>query len=454
MLLTISTTHRPATDLGYLLHKNPAKVQDFELSFGHAHVFYPEATEERCTAGLLLDIEPLKLVRGPGAMLHDYVNDRPYVSSSFLSVAIAQVLGTALAGRSKERAELAKTPIPLTTKLAAVPCRGGEKLIEQLFGPLGYQTTVDGGTAHDEESRYRNVTLASEKTLSDLLSHVYVMLPVLDNRKHYWIGKAELDKLLAHGEGWLEEHPARDLIVRRYLGHRRSLTDEATTRLNPGPDETADNGDGEGNTSTPEPPRLHEIRDKWVIEQLQAAGASRIVDYGCGEGQLLRRLIELPEFSEIVGAEGSALALEIAERRLRLHKRRQADRGRVKLLQTGLTYRDARLNGYDAAAVVEVIEHVDPERLTAFERALFGAACPRTIVLTTPNREYNARFETVRANGLRHRDHRFEWTRAEFEEWAKRVAAEHGYQVGTTPIGAEDTQLGAPTQGARFTRCN
>ena len=90
MLLTISTTRQPATDLGYLLHKNPARVQAFELSFGRAHVFYPEASEERCTAALLLDVDPIGLVRGRGALLTDYINDRPYVASSFLSVAIAR----------------------------------------------------------------------------------------------------------------------------------------------------------------------------------------------------------------------------------------------------------------------------------------------------------------------------------------------------------------------------
>ena len=126
MLLRIATTHRPATDLGYLLHKNPARPQSFELAFGKAHVFYPEASEERCEAALLLDVDPIGLVRGPGAMLSDYVNDRPYVSSSFLCVALARVLGTALSGRSKERPELAATPIPLTARLAAVPCRGQE----------------------------------------------------------------------------------------------------------------------------------------------------------------------------------------------------------------------------------------------------------------------------------------------------------------------------------------
>ena len=249
MLLTISTTHRPATDLGYLLHKNPARAQTFELAFGSAHVFYTEATPERCTAALLLDIDPLKLVRGPGAVLTDYVNDRPYVSSSFLSVAMARVFGTAMSGRAKERPELAGAPIPLEATLAAVPCRGAETLVEDLFGPLGYdvETTAD---PDDERPRYRNVRLRATKTLAELLNHVYVLLPVADNRKHYWIGEAEVEKLLAHGAGWLEEHPQKDVIVRRYLGHRHTLAADAAARLRV-PDDAEDEATP---TQKPSPP--------------------------------------------------------------------------------------------------------------------------------------------------------------------------------------------------------
>jgi 3' terminal RNA ribose 2'-O-methyltransferase Hen1 len=145
MLLTITTTHRPATDLGYLLHKNPARAQSFALGFGQVHVFYPEATDERCTAALLLDVDPVALVRkdhGEGFALDQYVNDRPYVASSFLSVAIAQVFGTALAGRSRERAEVAAAALPFTVTLAAVPCHGGEDILRRLFEPLGYAVTA------------------------------------------------------------------------------------------------------------------------------------------------------------------------------------------------------------------------------------------------------------------------------------------------------------------------
>ena len=450
MLLTISTTHRPATDLGYLLHKNPSRAQTFELAFGSAHVFYPEATPERCTAALLLDIDPLKLVRGPGAVLTDYVNDRPYVSSSFLSVAIARVFGTAMSGRANERPELAKTAIPLEATLAAVPCRGADTLVDDLFTPLGYavETAAD---PDDDRPRYRNVRLAATKTLAELLNHIYVLLPVADNRKHYWIGEAEVDKLLARGGGWLESHPHKEFIVRRYLGHRRTLTADATARLSV--EDDTGNDESEADDAAPaERASLHQARHDWVLDTFRAAGARRVLDVGCAEGRLLRRLADAPEFTAITGAEASVRALEIADRRLKLKRRRKSPDGRIQLIHSALTYRDARLAGYDAAAVVEVIEHIDPERLDAFERALFGYARPGLIALSTPNCEHNVRFDGLEAGQLRHRDHRFEWTRAEFESWARSTAERHGYTVETGGIGPDDPEVGAPTQRALFRR--
>ena len=451
MLLTIRTTHRPATDLGYLLAKNPARAQVFELPFGKAHVFYPEVGEAACTAALLLEIDPLGLVRGPGATVSDYVNDRAYASSSFLSVAIARVLGSALGGKCRDRKEVAATPIPLEATLAAVPCRGDEGLAGRLFEPLGYDVTTD---PEGEEARYRDIRLAGRQTVQALLNHIYVLLPVMDNRKHYWIGKAELEKLLSHGEGWLGDHPEQAFIVRRYLGHRKTLTTDATARLQ----EVSEGADeDEGAASEPETPerrRLHDLRLDWAVETLKAAGARRVVDLGCGNGKLLARLAAEPEFTEIVGADTAPRALEIAERRLKLRKRPEAERRRLRLLQTALTYEDPALAGFDAAAVVEVVEHIEPERVPAFEEALFGRARPGTVALTTPNREYNVRFPQLGKGGLRHGDHRFEWTREEFTAWAAGVAKRHGYRVETGGLGAEEEGVGSPSQKAVFTRCN
>src|SRR6267154_5523204 len=234
MLLTITTTHKPATDLGYLLHKSPFRMHSFEQVFGKVHVFYPETTDERCTAALLLEIDPIGLVRdrrgpsGEGYALEQYVNDRPYAASSFLSVAIGRTFGTAITGKSKERQELADTPLPLEVRIAVLPCRGGESLLRRLFEPLGYvvqadELPLDATFPEWGPSRYFAVTLDRECRLRELLTHLYVLVPVLDDQKHYFVGQEELEKLLKHGEGWLETHPERDTIVRRYLKYRRDL---------------------------------------------------------------------------------------------------------------------------------------------------------------------------------------------------------------------------------------
>ena len=450
MLLTLSTTHRPATDLGYLLHKNPARAQVFDLSFGKAHVFYPEASEERCTAALLLDVDPVGLVRGRGAVLTDYVNDRPYIASSFLSVAISRVFGSALGGRSAERPELAAQPLPLTAGIAALRC-GGEAPVRELFEPLGYEVALDPPDADAAAGRYRNVTLSGKTRVADLLTHLYVLIPALDDRKHYWIGDDEVEKLVARGKGWLETHPRRETIARRYLKHRGTLVDEALARLSDvsAEDEASREPDPVPWTAGP----LAEQRMAAVVRALADSGASRVLDLGCGEGRLLESLMAAPQFTEIVGVDVSAGALTRAERRLRLERLPDRQRRRVRLLQGSLTYRDRRLAGYDAAAVVEALEHLDPGRLPMFEQALFAHARPETVVLTTPNREYNVLYPGIPEGGLRHPDHRFEWTRAEFRAWADGVANAHGYTVSHLPVGEIDAEHGAPTQMGVFRRC-
>lgn len=459
MLLTITTTHYPATDLGYLLHKHPAKLQSFSLAFGQAHVFYPEASDECCTAALLLEIDPISLVRGRGATLDQYVNDRPYVASSFLSVAIAEVFRSALAGNSKERAAVVDQPLPLQATIAALPCRGGDDLLERLFAPLGYVVAAESQMLDPRfpewgESPYRVVTLTGVVRLRDLLTHLYVLIPVLDNEKHYYVGDDEVEKLLRRGEDWLAAHPERDLIARRYLKYQRSLTDEALSRLvadesaasEDAVDQQADEEEAERRIS------LNEQRIGAVVAAIRGSGARRVLDLGCGEGRLLVALLKNSDATEIVGVDVAHSALARARERLRLDRLPPMQAARVKLLQGALTYHDERLAGFDAAAVVEVIEHLDPPRLAAFERILFGHARPTTVALTTPNADYNVRWPTLRAGHFRHRDHRFEWSRAEFQTWAERVAAMHGYSVRFLPIGPEDPEIGPPTQMAVFTR--
>jgi 3' terminal RNA ribose 2'-O-methyltransferase Hen1 len=464
MLLTISTTHRPATDLGYLLHKHPDRCQTFDLSFGKAHVFYPEANAERCVACLLLDVDPVGLVRGKAkwknGLLDQYVNDRPFVASSLMSVAISHVFGSALSGRSKERAELVDTEIPLTARIDVLPVRGGEGLLQRMFEPLGYAVEATRHPLDEKfpewgESPYFSVRLEQSTTVARLLRHLYVLIPVFDGKKHYYIGPDEVEKLLAKGESWLSDHPERSTITRRYLIKRQSLIRQALARLVEeeavDSDDEAEN-DREASQSTQRELSLNDQRLGAVLAAIRSSGAKRVADLGCGEGKLLRELLADKEFTEILGMDVSIRCLEIAHWRLKLDRLPERQRARIRLIHGALTYRDERLANFDAAAIVEVIEHLDPARLKAFERVVFEHAQPRTVVLTTPNREYNVIWESLPAGAMRHADHRFEWTRAEFQAWAGGIADRFGYSVRYLPVGPDEADVGAPSQMAVFTR--
>lgn len=451
MLLTLSTTHQPATDLGFLLHKHPERVFTFSLPLGQAHVFYPEAGAERCTVALLVELDPVLLSRGKGnraTPLEPYVNDRPYAASSYLSSALREAFGTAMTGRSKERPELALAALPFEVRLPALPSRGEPGWVQRLFEPLGYDveaTThpLDAEFPEWGESPYQSVTLRQTVTLRLLLAHLYVLLPVLDDNQHYYVSEAEIDKLLRHGEGWLETHPERDLISYRFLKHRRALQKLANERWD-GPEE-----EYVAPTSPLKVP-LNEERLEAVKTELLRSGAARVLDLGCGEGNLLAKLLPERQFTHILGMDVSLRELARAHEKLRLDDLPERDRARLTLTQGSLNYRDTRLRGYDAAALVEVIEHLDAGRLWTLERVVFGDARPGTVIVTTPNQEYNAHWERLPAGETRHTDHRFEWTRAEFAAWATRVAQEFGYSVRFQEVGDADGELGAPTQMAIF----
>lgn len=463
MLLTISTSHSPAGDLSYLLHKRPDRFQSFDMTFGKAHVFFPEACTERCRACLMLDVDAVGMVRGKNPdqnfLLGQYVNDRPYVASSFLSVAIAQIFGSALQGRCKDRPELVGTSIPLEAKLDLLSVRGGAKFLHAIFAPLGYEVEAVPFALDDRfpewgDSSYFSVTVRKTTTVSELLTHLYVLIPVFDSRKHYFVGDDEMDKLLAKGKGWLASHPEKDEIARRYLRFQPGLYRTALERLK---DEGGGMNEDDGEESTADsslcllPSSLNEQRLMTVLAALRSSGARRVLDLGCGEGKLIRELLKDRQFEDIVGMDVSVRTLEIAARRLKVERLPGNQANRLKLIHGSLMYRDKRLEGFEAASVVEVIEHLDPPRLKAFERVLFEFARPRTVVVTTPNREFNVTWESLLAGQFRHADHRFEWTRQQFEDWATGIAARFGYSVRFLPVGPEHSEFGSPTQMAVFT---
>jgi 3' terminal RNA ribose 2'-O-methyltransferase Hen1 len=476
MLLTITCTEAPATDLGFLLHKHPGRVQSFAVSAGQAHVFYPQATERRCTAVLLLEVDPIGLVRkhrgrrtgqqstgGPdGFSLAEYVNDRPYAASSMLAVALGKVFRTALSGRCEARPELAARALPLEIGLPTLPCRGGAGLADRLLGPLGWAVQAEPVPLDPEvpewgDSAYLSVRLTGRLRLADALSQLYVLLPVLDDAKHYWVADAEVDKLIRAGSGWLAGHPERDLITRRYLAHRNRLVLSAVGRLAEVDDtepEALDNAVPDTDPSDadrPDPP-LAVQRRVAVLDVLRESGAGTVADLGCGEGALVAELLRESSVRRVLGVDVSHRALDRAAQRLHLDTMPDRQRDRLSLLQSSLTYADDRLTGLDAAVLMEVIEHIDPSRLAAAEHTVFGYARPGIVVVTTPNAEHNVRFRGLAPGAMRHPDHRFEWTRPQFRDWAAGVAARRGYQVSYRPVGADDAEVGPPTQLAVFTR--
>ena len=467
MLLSITNTKSPATDLGYLLHKNPSRCQEVLLNFGRAYVFYPEATNDACTAALLLDIDPVGIVRGKsgrvgGGPLDQYVNDRPYVASSFLSVAIAKAFGSAMKGRCQARPELVDAILPLDVKLSVLPCRGGERFLRDLFEPLGYQVKaipyiLDDSFKDWGDSVYYTVELKKDTTLMNLLTHLYVLIPVLDNNKHYYVGEAEVENLLAKGGGWLGQHPEKEVIARRYLKHRTSLARQALARLmddnqGGGPENSSEKDNFE--ESLEKPLSLNEQRIKAVLSKITDSNARSVIDLGCGEGKLLRDLIKDKSIERIVGMDVSIRSLEIAHKRIGLDRLPNRIKDKITLLHGSLMYKDQRFSGFEVAVVMEVVEHLDPPRLAAFERVLFEHARPQTVILTTPNREYNATWDNLPQGALRHGDHRFEWTRAEFREWAGRLAEKYAYSIDYYTVGPEDSSLGSPTQMGVFKRAD
>ena len=462
MLVSLTSTTPVATDLGYLLHKHPDRVRSVDVGFGRAHVFYPEATPQRCTATTYVEVDPFGRARHRqhrrAQGLEPYLNDRPYVASSMLSVALGRLFRTALNGTCEARPELVGQPLDLEIGLPVVPVRGGQELLRHLFEPLGYEVDCSSIALDAEfpawgDSRYVSARLAGRQTVRSVLEHLYVLLPVLDDNKHYWIGPDEVDKLLSRGGDWLGSHPASDLIVRRYL-RLPEYTREALGRLaDAGEDsDLLDAQRDAAEQATESPLRLGEQRLEAVLEVVRSVGAGRVLDLGCGEGRLLERLIVEPAVTRAVGVDVSVGALKRAGQRLQLENMSERRRERIQLLQGALTYTDSRLQGFDVATVIEAVEHLDPERLDVFAEVVFGHISASTVVLTTPNREYNQNFEQLDSRGLRHEDHRFEWTRSEFEAWAGGIAARFGYGIEISAVGPVDPVCGPPTQMAVFSR--
>lgn len=469
MLLTITYEGKNTSDIGYLLYKNPNRPQQFDLSYGKAYVFYPEVSDERTTVALLLDLDPLILAKGKlgskDGGLFDYVNDRPYASSSFMSTAISRVFGTAMTGRCDKKPELVEQKVNLTVCIYNLRGGGDDSMAKEIFEPLGYEVNIERKIMDERftewgMSPYINLTLHGDVKLSELLSHLYVLIPVFDRQKHYYVDKAEIDKLLEHGGEWLARHPYRNKIINRYMNTCKSYAKKAIDILLEKDEQNNDEvdiseeltGESDETENDRQFVRLNDLRMEEVKRAILESGASSVIDLGCGECKLESLLLDEKQIKKLISCDVSVKVLEKAAQRLHMDRMAPYRKEKFSLFQASLTYKDERFKGYDCACVIEVIEHIEPLRLGSFEQVLFGFASPKTVILTTPNKEYNVNYSHLADDELRHNDHRFEWSRNEFREWTEKICNTYGYTCVISGIGEADVRFGMPTQMGVFSK--
>lgn len=454
MQLSIICRHAEAQDLSFLMHKHPDKLQSFSVPAGKAYVFYPRYEKQICMISLLLDINPIELYKklkkkGNPALLH-YVNDRPYVGSSFTSTALAKVFSSALNGKCDSYPELPQRMMDFEVKLPILKIKGSSKIISRIFAPLGYEISAESLPLdpHFPEwglSQYYRVNLKNHLRLQTLLQHLYVLLPVFDLEKHYWVGQHESEKLLEKGKGWLEKHPEKELISKRYLKNIYSLTQSTLEVLN----EWENPGENEAEIDPQIKERkigLHQQRLASVLTELKKHRVASVLDLGCGEGKLLKLLLREGQFKKMLGMDVSYATLLKAKDNLYLDTMAPRQRERIELIQGSLTYRDRRLKGYEAAVLVEVIEHLEPDRLPTLEKILFDFLNPSLVLITTPNAEYNPHYEFLSPDSFRHEDHRFEWSRQEAWKWAEQISRDYSYDFSIEGIGEKKENAGCPSQ--------
>lgn len=468
MILIISAVGKDCQKLSYLLQKSPFVVGEFDVGASFkTYVFFPEYSEERTTCAVMFDMNSIELVKSLKAhdrhatySLFDYINDRPYVSSSFTCSIISDVFRSALNGKCREYPDLPNQEFDLSARFY-VSMKTKDDLIKELFEPLGYELSysterppVDSMYEQFGESPYYDVTISRRETVKDLLSHLYILIPILDKMRHYGPSSDEVKKIMKIGDSWLKDHPSKKKIVGRYFGKKKELATSVLDRLE---DQIKDeqrideNSDDEKETRTP----LAGQRRKAIIRTLREHNVKTVLDLGCSTGKLSFELIDTPGIVKVTGADISARAIEKAVLEKRIHKKMTEDqKSRLDFVIASAIYRDLRFSAFDAIVLQEVIEHFDSWKLRVAEDVVFKYSGPRVVVVTTPNIEYNVLFENLENGKLRHRDHKFEFTRGQFKEWANRICKQFGYTVSFEDIGEFVENIGTQTQMAVFVRNN
>ncbi|MCM3572375.1 3' terminal RNA ribose 2'-O-methyltransferase Hen1 [Mesobacillus subterraneus] len=445
MQLTIRAVGENVQVISHLLAKNPNNLYERNQK-GHAvRLFFSSFTEREVEATVFVAPDSLELVKNQGNQydITHYINDREFAVSSIFISLIRTALGTALNGQPKEEyIKWVKHPFDLELSFGPVASGLSDHQIVDLFEPLGFNVSINRPQIEynfnlKSKSSVRFITLKGRTPLQMALRQIFVLIPVLDNYKHYFIDEKEIEKLERYGEGWLDDHPQKSFILKKALRFKNVY------ELVEGQ---------EKDTAAPEMRkiRLNDMRYEKIVDTVNGfENKESIVDLGSGEGKLSTRLGFIPGVKEILAVEPSE------EASIRAMERFAQAEGKdyfIKPTQLwgSLFYYDERLKGKDVIILCEVIEHIDEERLSKVFQTILQDYRPKNLVVTTPNKEYNALYEMD--TEFRHGDHRFEWSREEFEAWCKARNEEGEYELIFDGIGELDEQFGFPTQMCIFKR--
>lgn len=445
MQLTIRATGENAKMVSYLLAKNPNNIYERNQKGHLVRMFYSKFNDEELEATIFVTPDPLEMLQNKSNSydITHYINDREFAVSSIFCSFIRSALGTALNGQPKEEySEWVGHRFPLALEFGPVSSSLSDKQLAGLFQPMGYEVAISRPEIHysfdlKEKSSARTLTLTGHQTLQNALRHLFVLIPVIDNYKHYFIDEKEIDKLERYGEGWLEEHPLRELIYRQALRFKEiySLVEKpAADELIKEPVKKA---------------RLNDMRYEKIIETASRLKPKSVVDFGSGEGKLAVQLGFMDGIEELLAVEPSQSETLKAIRRFEKVKG-QAGFIEPETLWGSLFYYDERLKGKDLIILCEVIEHIDAERLPKALDTILHSYAPESLIITTPNREYNELYDMD--NHFRHDDHRFEWTRKEFQDWCSERNHQDHYELEFSGIGEEQELQGQPTQMCVFKR--
>ena len=445
MQLTIQATGDNAKVMSHLLSKNPANLYERNQKGHLVRFFYSKFTDQEVEATIFVTPDPIELVQSNSNSydITHYINDREFAVSSIFCSLIRSALGTALNGQPKEQyMEWVDHPFSLQFEFGPVVSTLTDQQLAELFEPLGFalaitRQEIDYSIRMKDESSARYLTLRGTKTLHESLRQLFVLIPVLDNYKHYYIDEKEIEKLERYGEGWLENHPLRDFIYRKSLRFKELYSQVESQKPAGEPEVQVKKA------------RLNELRYEKIAETVSQLKPESVVDFGSGEGKLSERLGLIAGVREILAVEPSQSAAVKAA--ARFHKAQENEHFTMpKTLWGSLFYFDERLQGKDAIILCEVIEHIDEDRLPKAMDTILHAYRPGALIITTPNREYNDVYEMEER--FRHTDHRFEWTRAEFQQWCLERNNQEFYGLQFEGIGEEHDLQGHPTQMCIFTR--